>query len=75
MSDIVERLRRDYDISRELGFDRAAAILIEAADEIERLREALKKITHEHLQFAGYFEDSDHAAQMQARAALAKETP
>ena len=29
--DVVERLRRDYEISRELGFDRAASILTEAA--------------------------------------------
>jgi hypothetical protein len=70
MSDIVERLRRDADATTNGSRDVVAA----AADEIERLREALKKITHEHLQFAGYFEDSDHAAQMQARAALAKET-
>jgi hypothetical protein len=39
-------------------------------ERVERLREALEKITHEHLQFQGYFEDSDHEAQAKARAAL-----
>lgn len=53
-----------------------------AADEVERRRAsdalvdelvgALERLAHEHLQFASYFEDDDHAVQMEARALLAK---
>lgn len=51
-------------------------------DDIARLRSisaellaALEKITHEHLQFAGYFEHVDHEAQLEARAAIARAKP
>ncbi len=72
---LVEQLRKLSPLD-----EGRARLYRSAADTIERLlsertrrekmEEALRKITHEHLQFQAYFEDCDHAAQMEARAAL-----
>ena len=60
--------RHDYELICEDAPDAITALL----DEVETLREVLRKITHEHLQFATYFEPEDWAAQMEARTALSK---
>jgi hypothetical protein len=66
MSDLVEQLRGTQEW---VGFP-AVPICIEAADEIERLRAALRAM---HEEFASNFPDGERAAVDAARAALKKD--
>lgn len=53
MTDIVERLRGFAEANRDDGFNTEAAVQEEAADEIERLRVALREIAYGMVDIGG----------------------
>lgn len=65
MSDIVERLRAENSVRLACGLD-LSDVLLDAANEIERLRAVLRDIARQP-------EGDEETAQAVARAALAKE--